>query len=406
MVKTRQEVKDMWWKVMAKILLAEHRERREKEKEVVASGWERASRSTSPTSRSFASSEETDSSLRPEDCFSTVNGGGSVHSEHEDNGEDAQQSVQATTSSDPSNPEFDQWYAEWFSQWVLESSRKLRSPESESRFSSYCFASSTAASVIGSDHDEEESNIRSRPATPTPLSSPTISARGRVRYRCPSLSGSNSSSSVSPTRRDSTSIPALSSPVYRSYSPCRGRSPSLCWKSRSSPSSHVFRRRPSPRNIDRSPLPPSSALSHAFPTCTSSSPSPSRPPSHSPSRLLSRSSSPTPSSNPTYYIKGRPTNAETEDYLSNAHLLRFPATVSARLMMTAETLGVDGEGKRKLVQELQRTPSASSSSATVLESGVRVDGRRRTSEEVKGFDWGFGMGRKDDEGGEEGFETQ
>ena len=67
--------------------------------------------------------------------------------------------------------------------------------------------------------------------------------------------------------------------------------------------------------------------------------------------------------------------------------------------MTAETLGVDEVGKRKLVQELQRTPSVSETvSETVLESGVRVDGRRRRkSEEVKGFDWGYGMGRKEEE---------
>ncbi|KAK3338146.1 hypothetical protein B0H65DRAFT_512034 [Neurospora tetraspora] len=421
--KTREEVKDMWWKVMAKILLAEHRERREKEE--VASTWERArsaasvtegtSRPSSPIS--FVSSEGTDSSLRPEDCFSTVSGG-SVHSE--DDGED-EEAVQAA-SNDSSNPEFDEWYAEWFSQWVLETSRKLRSPESESRFSSYSISSSAASSVNGSDHHEEEvegnasdeeediNMIRTRPSTPTPFSSPIIIAvRGRDRYRRRlSLSGSSSSdSSPSPPTRRNSSIPP-SSPAYRSPSRRRRRLPSpFCTtKGLPNPSSPIFRRRtPSPLNINHFPLPPSTLLSPVFPTASSPSSHPSsrsssrsnsrpccRSPSQSPSRSPSRPSSPLSSrpSSPTatqhfqvqdqWQHKGRPMNAKTEDYLSNAHLLRFPATVSARLMMTAETLGVAGEGKRKL-----RTPTVS--------EPVNEAKWRRASEEVKGFDWGFGMGR-------------
>ncbi|EGO59584.1 hypothetical protein NEUTE1DRAFT_79831 [Neurospora tetrasperma FGSC 2508] len=399
MVKTREEAKDMWWKVMAKILLAEHRERREKE--AVASTWERASAAsvTESTSRpssaiSFVSSEGSDCSLRPEDCFSTI-GSRCGHSQDGD-----QESPQPATSHF-SNPKFDEWYAEWFSHWVLETSRKLRSPESEDRFSCYSFSSS-AAPVNDSDHhedsnashdDDEITDIRTRPSTPTPLSSPTISPlRGRDRYRCLSLSRSSSNSSPSPTRN--TSIP--SSPVAGSlHCPRRYRSPSP-----------ILRRGiPSPLDITNFPLPPPSTISPVFPTSSSSSSSsrsssPTQSPQHEDQCHPEPPQSPQATSPPIPRPRPRPLlNAKTEDYLSNAHLLRFPATVSARLMMTAETLGVAGEGKRKLVSELQRTPTP------VM---VETKWKRRASEEVKAFDWGFGMGgeKEEDEEEEEGEEEE
>ncbi|EAA32780.2 hypothetical protein NCU08667 [Neurospora crassa OR74A] len=401
MFKTREEVKDMWWKVMAKILLAEHRERREKE--AVASTWERASAAsvTESTSRSssaisFVSSEGSDYSLRPEDCFSTV-GSRCGHSQDGD-----QESVQPATSHS-STPEFEEWYAEWFSHWVLETSCKLRSPESEDRFSCYSFSSS-AAPVNDSNHledsnasddDDEITDIRTRPSTPTPLSSPTISPlRGQDRYRCLSLSRSFSTSSPSPT--PNTSIP--SSPIAGSlHSPRRYRSPSP-----------ILRRGiPSPLDITNFPLPPPpSTISPVFPTSSSSSSSsssrsssPTQSPQHENQCDPEPPQSPQATSPPIIRPRPRPLlNAKTEDYLSNAHLLRFPATVSARLMMTAETLGVAGEGKRKLVSELQRTPNPTP-------AVVETKWKRRASEEVNGFDWGFGMGgeKEEDEEEEEGY---
>ncbi|KAK3486206.1 uncharacterized protein B0T23DRAFT_325555 [Neurospora hispaniola] len=399
MVKTREEVKDMWWKVMAKILLAEHRERREKE--AMASTWERASAAsvTESTSRpssaiSFVSSEGSDCSLRPEDCFSTV-GSRCGHSQDRD-----QESVQPATSNSL-NPEFEEWYAEWFSHWVLETSRKLRSPESEDRFSCYSFSSS-AAPVNDSDHhedsnasddDDEITDIRTRPSTPTPLSSLTICPlRGRDRYRCLSLSRSSSNSSPSPT--PNTSIP--SSPVAGLlHSPRRYRSPSPTLR-------HGI---PSSLDITNFPLPPPSTISPVFPTSSSSSSSsrsssPIQPPQHEDQRDPEPPQSPQATSPPIPRPRPRPLlNAKTEDYLSNAHLLRFPATVSARLMMTAETLGVAGEGKRKLVSELQRTPNPTP-------AVVETKWQRRASEEVKGFDWGFGMGGEKEEDEEEEYEEE
>ena len=530
MAKTREEVKDLWWKVMAKILVAEHRERREKEEVASGSGWERVSmrsRSTSPTCRSFSISEGTtdSSSLRPEDCFSTVSGG-TIHLEEDDENIPLQESTMAITSdsTNSSTYEFDEWYADWHANWlferVLDTSRKFRSPGSESRFSS----SEAAASVNGSDDDEEvEMEDNASSASDSDREDIYISTRpvlmtfrGRRRYRRSFVHDDTprraSPAPTRPTRRNNrdsmssiSSSPACRSPSRR----CRSPSP-FSRKSRSSarasPSSPVFRHRapvfgqrtPSPLNIDRFALPPSTFnLSPTFATSISisSSPSLSRPssrpssrsssppasglrspspyrlssrppspfPSPSPSPLASRPSSPLtsrppslspspsnssspspslPTSTPTSCPSSPPPTPfpntqyllqktgllqcghgenKTEDYLSNAHLLRFPATVSARLMMTAETLGVDEVGKRKLVQDMvlkQRNPGASTSTASsagystgssvsktvsetgvlesVLESGFRIDGRRR-SEEVKGFDWGYGMGSKDGE---------
>ncbi|KAK3398443.1 hypothetical protein B0T20DRAFT_479200 [Sordaria brevicollis] len=397
---------------MAKILLAEHRERRERPG--TASSGESRSRPYSPMSSLSPSS--TESSFRAGDCFSPIRER-SVRSE--DNSKD-QQHVQSTTS-DSTRSEFDdQWYAEWFSQWILESSRKLRSPESESRFSSYSplssRAQSPAVSVTGSNGDDIY--IRTRPSTPTPLSSPTFGPRGRRRDRCLSISSFSGGSLPSPTRHDHG---GSYSPVYRSPSR-RRRSPSPLWRDLSPrPSRPVYRRRtPSPLNIGQFPLPPST-LSSIFPTATSTSSS-SRPSSRASSRPSAPYGASSPTSRPSSPAQiqtefeyqpeprirpgPRPTSAaETEDYLPNAHLLRFPASVSARLMMTAETLGVDEVGKMRLASQLQRTPTAGSTataSETVLESGVEVKNWRRKSEEVKGsgFDWGYGM-EKDEEGGEE-----
>lgn len=313
LTKPKEEVEDMWWKVMAKILLAEHRERRGR---ASTSGiMESISRPYSPISSLSPSTNE--SSLRPEDCFSPVSER-SVRSE--DNRED-QQYVQTTTTSDSARSEFDdQWYAEWFSQWVLESSRKLRSPESESRFSSYSpfssRAQSPAVSVTGSSGHEEDINFLTRPSTPTPLSSPTFGGRGRRRYRYFSESGSSSDCSPSPTPHR-YSVPSL--PAYRSPSRCRSPSPFCTSRDRPpTPSSPVFRHRtPSPLNIAHFPFPPST-LSPVFPTATSTSSS--RPPSRCPSRSPSRSDFRCPSHSPT-----RPSSR-----LSSRYILRSSSRASSR----------------------------------------------------------------------------